>query len=228
VAITFPSPLSPPYLSPLLAAGRHGLGRQLTARGARQYGRGAGRGRAQAVAVQAGPGGGETAGHGGQDGGGTARLAGAGGRAEAGGASCGPRRGAGERTRRAPSQGGARRMGAQQRQAAAAWAERCASVRGRWMRSARSGEVRCRRVAGAEGTWLVNRWRGCGGGVVARPRNEASVRRMAAGRRWCMAREQTRRERGQVMWLGRSRQQERGACVGGVEVHGSERVRAGE
>jgi hypothetical protein len=56
----------------------------------------------------------------------------------------------------------------------------------------------------------------------------ASVRRMAAGRRWCAAQEQTRREREQVMWLGRARQQERGACAGGVEVHGSERERAGE
>jgi hypothetical protein len=56
----------------------------------------------------------------------------------------------------------------------------------------------------------------------------ASVRRMAAGRRWCAAQEQTRREREQVMWLGHARQQERGACAGGVEVHGSERVRAGE
>jgi hypothetical protein len=37
-------------------------------------------------------------------------------------------------------------------------------------------------------------WRSCGGGVAARPKNEASVRRMAAGRRWCAAREQTRRE----------------------------------
>jgi hypothetical protein len=42
-------------------------------------------------------------------------------------------------------------MGAQLRQAAAAWAERCASARGRRMRSARSGEVRCRRAAGAGG-----------------------------------------------------------------------------
>jgi hypothetical protein len=42
----------------------------------------------------------------------------------------------------------------------------------------------------------------------------ASVRRMAAGRRWCAAREQTRREREQVMWLGCARQQEAWRCTG--------------
>jgi hypothetical protein len=145
--------------------------------------------------------------------------------------------------RRRPSGGGRRAAhGGPAAQAAATWAEQCASARGRWMRSAQSREVRCRRAAGAGGAWLADRRRGvvgsagaarterrgCGGGVAAQPRNEACVRRMAAGRHWCAAREQTRREREQVIRLGRARQQERGACAGGVEVHGSERVRVGE
>jgi hypothetical protein len=64
--------------------------------------------------------------------------------------------------------------------------------------------------------------RGCGGGVATRPRVEASVRRMAAGRRWCAAREQTRCEREQVC---ARRAQEQSVTDGAGSAGAAERQR---
>jgi hypothetical protein len=63
--------------------------------------------------------------------------------------------------------------------------ERCASVHGRWMRSARSGEVRCRRAAGAGGAWLAVRRRGVvGSASAARTERRGALRGAAAVVAW--------------------------------------------
>jgi hypothetical protein len=85
--------------------------------------------------------------------------------------------------------------------------------------------------AGSGGARAGASWRaGLGRCVRGGPKSIASQTALARPKRRSASAnaERVRKSAVQVMRLGCSRQQERGACAGGVKVHGSERVRAGE